>query len=103
MAKYIIHFKTNVEAWPTDPAAVLALWEGVVGAGTAMIDAGTISTVDWTSNMEGYATVEADSKAAAIEVGAAFFPFFSQSIEEVVPWAEATAAILAGARAAAEG
>ena len=103
MPKYIIHFHANPEAWPTDPAAVLALWEGVVPAGTALIDAGTLSTVDWISNLEGYATLEADSKAAAIEVGAAFFPFFGQSIEEVVPWAEATAAILAGARAAAEG
>ena len=27
-AKYLIHFKANPEAWPTDPAAVLALWEG---------------------------------------------------------------------------
>lgn len=103
MAKYIIHFKANPEAWPTDPAAVLALWEGALGAATAMIDAGTISMIDWSSNAEGYATLEADSKAGAIEVSAAFFPFFSQSIEEVVPWAEATAAILAGARAAAEG
>ena len=53
--------------------------------------------------MEGYATLEAASKAAAIQVAAAFFPFFTQTIEEVVPWTEAAAAILAGVRAAAEG
>ena len=103
MAKYIIHFQANPEAWPNDPAAVLGLWEGVVSAATALLEAGTVSTIDWTSNSEGYATLEADSKAGAIEVTAAFFPSFSQSIEEVVPWAEASAAILAGARAAAAG
>ncbi len=53
--------------------------------------------------MEGYATLEAASKAVAIQVAAAFFPFFTQTIEELVPWSEASAAILAGVRAAAEG
>lgn len=103
MAKYIIHFETNVEAWPTDPAAVLAAWEGVVTGATALLDAGTVSSIDWASNTAGYAILEANSKVGALEVTAAFFPLFSQSIEEVVPWAEATTAILAGARAAAGG
>ncbi len=103
IAKYIIHFEANAEAWPTDPAAVLAIWEGVVPAATALLDAGTLSTIDWTSNTEGYATLEASSKAVVLEVTAAFFPLFNQSIEEVVPWAQATTAILAGARAAAGG
>ena len=103
MSKYIIHFTANPEAWPTDPAAALGLWEGVVGAATALLEGGTLSTIDWTSNTEGYATLNADSKAGVIEVTAAFFPLFNQTIEELVPWAEATAAILTGARAAAEG
>ena len=102
-AKYIIHFEANAESWPTGPATVLALWEGVVPAATALLDAGTVTTIDWTGNTEGYATLEANSKAGALEVTAAFFPLFSQAIEEVAPWAETTAAILAGARAAAGG
>ena len=102
MAKYIIHFKANAQAFPTDPSAAVELWEGTVAAATAFLDAGTLSTIAWTSNMEGYATLESASKAAPIQVAAAFFPFFTQTIEEVVPWTEA-AAILAGVRAVAEG
>ena len=101
MAKYMIHFHANPNAFPTDPAASLAVWEGAFGAGNAMLDAGVFAAIEWTSNMEGYATVEADSKAGAIQAAASFFPYFTQTIEELVPWAEASTAILAGARAAA--
>ena len=103
MAKYIIHFTANPQAWPTHATAAVELWEGTASAATALLDAGTLSTIDWTSNMEGYATLEAASQAVAIQVAAAFFPFFTQTIEELVPWSEASAAILAGGRAAAEG
>ncbi len=101
MAKYIIRFKTNPEAWPTDPAEVFALWEGVVGAGTALLEGGTLAEISWTSTLEGYAIMEASSKDAALGVATPFFPLFNQEIDEVVPWAEATSAILAGAKAAA--
>ncbi len=66
-----------------------------------MIEAGIFAAIEFTSNMEGYATVVADSKTAAVQASASFFPYFTQTIEEIIPWAEATAAILAGARAAA--
>jgi hypothetical protein len=103
MAKYLIHFHANANAFPTDPAATVEVWEGVIGAGSAMIEAGVFASIELTSNMEGYATVEADSKAGAIQATSAFFPYFTQTIEEIVPWAEASAAILAGARLAAGG
>ena len=43
MAKYIIRFKTNPAAWPTDPAEVLKAWEGVVSSSTALIENGTLA------------------------------------------------------------
>ena len=101
MAKYIIRYQANPAAWPIDPAAVLALWEGVVEAGTAAIAAGVFSEVHWTSGISGYAYVEATSKDAAIAATTPFFPLFTQDIEETTPWTEATAAILSGARAVA--
>ena len=101
MAKYFIQFQANLAAWPVDPAQVLVLWEGVVAGGTAMIENGTFSEVNFTSGLAGYAIVEAESKDAALAATTPFFPLFTQTIEEAVPWTEATAAILAGARAAA--
>lgn len=101
MAKYLIHFVANASAFPTDPAATLAVWEAAISAGNAMIDAGVFTAIEFISNMEGYATVEAESKSRAIQASASFFPYFTQNIDEVVAWGDATAAILAGARAAA--
>ena len=101
MAKYIIRFKTNSEAWPANPAEVLALWEGVIGGANALLEGGTLEEISWTSGLEGYAIMEASSKDAVIGVVTPFFPLFDQEISEVVPWAEATSAILRGAKAAA--
>ncbi|HJN91831.1 MAG TPA: hypothetical protein QGF05_03760 [Dehalococcoidia bacterium] len=101
MARYIIRFQANPAAWPIDPAQTLALWEGVVTAGTVAIEDGTFSDVVWTSGISGYAVVDAESKDGAIAATSPFFPLFTQSIEEGVSWTEATTAILAGARAAA--
>ena len=84
-----------------DPVERLALWEGVIAGAEALLESGTLSEINFTSNMAGYTTLDAPSKEAAIEVGAAFFPLFSQEIDEVVPWVEAKAALLAGARSAA--
>ena len=101
MAKYVIRYRANPVAWPTDPVERLALWEGVIAGAQALLDSGALSEINFTSNMAGYTTLEASSKQAGIEVGAAFFPLFSQEIEEIVPWEEAKAALLAGAKSAA--
>ena len=45
--------------------------------------------------------MEASSKDAVFAVVTPFFPLFDQEIDEVVPWAEASSAILSGAKAAA--
>ena len=100
MAKYIINYQANPAAWPVDPAERLALWEGVIAGAQALLDSGTLSEINFTSNLAGYTTLEAASKAAAVEIGAAFFPLFTQEILEVLPWDEAKAAILAGAQSA---
>ncbi len=100
MAKYIIRFQANPDAWPTDPAEVLKAWEGVVVGGTALLESGTLAEINYTSNLAGYAIMEATSKEAAIGLATPFFPLFNQEIDEAVPWAEATAAILGAAKAA---
>ena len=101
MAKYIIRFKTNPAAWPTDPAEVLKAWEGVVSSSTALLENGTLAEANWTSGLAGYAIMEASSKDAVLKVTTPFFPLFNPEIDEAVPWAEATAAILGAAKAAA--
>ena len=53
VAKYIIRFKANPEAWPADPAEVLLLWEGVIGGAGALLESGTLTELNWTSNLAG--------------------------------------------------
>ncbi len=101
MAKYIIRFQANPEAWPADPAEVLALWEEVVAGGNALLEDGTVAEINWTSDLAGYAIMESSSKDAVLGVTTPFFPLFNQEIEEAVPWAEATSAILDRAKEAA--
>ena len=103
MAKYVIRYQANPESWPSDPVERLAVWEQVIAGAQALLDAGTLSEINFTSNMAGYTTLEAPSKAAATEVGAAFFPLFSQEVDEILPWDEAKVALLAGAKSAAGG
>ena len=101
MAKYIIRFQANPEAWPADPADVLALWEEVIGSGNALLEDGTVAEINWTSDRAGYAIMESSLKDAVLGVTTPFFPLFNQEIDEVVPWAKATSAILDSAKAAA--
>ena len=101
MPKYLIHFEANPSVWPSDPAQVAAIWESVMPAAKQMLEQGVFEQVGWVSNIEGYALLEADSKAGVIRVAAGFFPLFDQEIMEFTPHSEATEAIVAGAKAAA--
>ena len=101
MPRYIIRFKANPAAWPTDPAALVGIWEGVIAGGNRLLADGTLSEIGWISNTEGYALLQAPSKDVALGVATPFFPFFSQEIDEAVPWEKGAAAILGGARTAA--
>lgn len=103
MAKYVIRFQANPESWPTDPVERLALWEQVIAGAQGLLDSGTLSEINFTSNMADYTTLEAPSKAAPTSVAADFFPLFSQQVDEILPWDEAKAALLAGAKSAAGG
>jgi len=102
MPKYIVHYKVNPSGWPSDPSEVLAMWEGALAGAKQMQEQGLFEEINWVSNLEGYAVTEADSKAAVIGRVAAFFPLFTQDVMELTPHAEASEAILAGAKMAAE-
>lgn len=102
MPKYIVHYKVNPSGWPGDPSEVLALWEGALAGANQMLEQGLFEDINWVSNLEGYAVAEADSKAAVMRMVAAFFPLFTQDVMELTPHAEASEAILAGAKMAAE-
>ena len=102
MPKYIVHYKVNPSGWPGDPSEVLAMWEGALAGANQMLEQGLFEEINWVSNLEGYAVAEADSKAAVIRMVAAFFPLFTQDVMELTPHAEASEAIIAGAKMAAE-
>jgi hypothetical protein len=102
MPKYIVHYEVNPSGWPSDPSEVLAMWEGALAGANQMLEQGLFEDISWVSNLEGYAVAEADSKAAVMRMVAAFFPLFTQDVMELTPHAEASAAILAGAKMAAE-
>ncbi len=98
MSTFQIHFRANPALWPTDPQDSLALWERSAQGADAMLESGALRDLYFVSAAEGYANVDADSKSAAIAVCAAFFPNFTQEIQELVPWDQAKEAILGSAR-----
>ena len=66
MAQYIIRFKANPDVWPFDPEELLALWQGVVDGGNALLEGGTVAEIHWTSDLAGYAIMEAPSRDAVL-------------------------------------
>jgi hypothetical protein len=98
MSKYMILFKANPSAWPSDPKQVLAIWEGAMAGTERLLKEGQLKEVGWFTNSEGYAIVESESKDKVLEIVNHFFPFFSQEIHEIVPWDRAKEALLSSAR-----
>ena len=97
MPTYMTHFKCNYEAWPTDAAGQKAAWAEIIKSqNNNLKEGGPVSFVGWVNNSEGYALLEANSKAEVVEVCARFWPLFHNDIMELVPGAEAGKAILAG-------
>ena len=103
MATYMINWKANPAVWPSDPSDVLAVWEGALAGGSRMLASGAFKEIRWTSNSSGYAVAECDSKAEALAICTPFFPYFSQTVDETVPWEAARDAVLSAARQAAGG
>ena len=103
MATYLIHFKANPVAWPNNPQDVLGVWEGAVAGADQQLQSGQLKDILCISVTEGYAVAECNSKAEAIGLATPFFPWFSHTITEMVPWNQAKEAVLAAARASANG
>ena len=100
MSKYLVHFKVNPSAWPSDPAQVAEIWERAMAGGNHLLDQGLFEQIGWVSGLEGYGLVEAGSKAGVMELVTGFYPLFSQDIMEFTPHPEAGKAIVAGAKMA---
>ena len=101
MTKYIVLFKAENSLFPTDPKQLLKLWEGILGGAEQLFKFG-MKDLGWFSPREGYAIVEAESKAKLLELVSAFVPLYSQEIQEIAPFAEAKEALLASARRSAQ-
>lgn len=100
MPKYVIEFAANPAAWPSDPKQVLATWEGVLDGAEMLIKEGLIEEVNWFSGTEGFAIIEARTKADAVGIVTPFFPLFSQQIREIVAFDDAKQSIIAGLKKA---
>ncbi len=100
MSRYMILFRANLFAWPTDPKGLLALTEKVAAGGDYQLKTGQLKEIGWFSNTEGYAIAEG-SMEKAIELAYSYNPYYSQEIREMVPWEKGKEALLASARAAA--
>jgi len=101
MPKYMVLYHTNPERWPTDPKQALAIWEATAKGADQLLKMGMAKEIGWFTNLEGYTVFEAESKEKVLEMVTPFFPFFSETIHEVVPYEKGRDAILAGARRAA--
>ena len=100
MARYLVLWKANPAAWPTDPKESLAVLEGATAGGDALLLSGAIKELGWLTPQEGYALFEADSKEAVLGMINGFFPHYIQDVREVVPWESGKNALLASARQA---
>ena len=95
MPKYVVEFATNPTAWPSDPKQVLEIWESVLGGAETLSKQGVIAEVNWYSGTDGFAIIEASTKADAVGIVAPFFPLFSQQIREIVTFDDAKRSIIA--------
>jgi muconolactone delta-isomerase len=102
MPKYMVHFKADPSSWPSDPSEILTMWEGVVAGANQLLEQGLFEGNYWVGPHEGYALIDAESKAAVIRMTTPFFPLFTQHIMELTPHPEAGEALLAGAKMAAD-
>jgi hypothetical protein len=101
MPRYLVLWKANPAAWPTDPKQYLAVLEGATGGGDQLLKQGAAKELGWVTPQEGYALFEADSKESVLGMVQGFFPYYTQDVREVVPWDAGKQAILASARQAA--
>lgn len=97
MPHYINHFTCNPGAWPIDRKEHIEAWKAMVADANQLVDDDSpVKFTGWINNTEGYVLLEADSKAEVIRLCARFWPLFHNDIMEIVPEAEAGAAIMAG-------
>ncbi len=101
MARFLVLFRANPSVWPTDPKQALAVLEGAFPGADQLLASGAIKEAGWFTAQEGYALFEADSKDRVLGMVHSFFPYWSQDIHEIVPWDQATQALLGSARQAA--
>lgn len=101
MPRYMVLYRANPAAWPTDPKQALAVLERVMAGGDYLLKGGSLKEVGWFTPQEGYGIFETDSKEKVLELVEPFFPYYSQDIHEIVSWEKGKQAMLAGARAAA--
>ncbi len=98
MSRYMVLFKGNPSAWPTDPKQILAVWEAVIAGGDQLLKMGPLKEVGWFTPLEGYAMFETDSKEKMLGMVSPFFPYYTQEIHEIVSWEKAKEALLSSAR-----
>ena len=101
MSRYMVLYRANASAWPTDPKQALAVLEGVIAGSDQLLTMGALKEVGWFTPQDGYAIFEADSKEKVLGMVQPFFPYYSQDIHEIVPWDKAKEALLGSAREAA--
>jgi hypothetical protein len=99
--RYLLTWKANESAWPTDPKQVLAILQEVFASADQLLESGAAKELNWLTAQEGYGIFEADSKARVLGLVQGFFPLYSQDVREVAPWEDAKQAILDSARQAA--
>lgn len=101
MSRYLILFEAENSLFPTDLKELLHLWEGILAGADQLFNLG-MKDLGWFSPREGYAIIEAESKAKLLGLVSAFFPLYNQEIREIASHAEAKEELLASARRSAQ-
>ena len=53
MSRYMVSWKANPSAWPTDPKQALTVIEGAIAGGDQLIKAGAAKELNWFTPQEG--------------------------------------------------
>ena len=75
MPRYMVLYKANPAAWPVDSKQALAVWEGVIAGGDALLKTGALQEVGWFTDQEGYGIFDADSKDIVLGMIQPFAPY----------------------------
>lgn len=98
MSRYLVLWSANPAVWPTDPKQAVAVLEAADGGVKQLQKSGALADIGWLTAQDGFAIFEAGSKEQVLGMVHGFYPWYKQTVQEIVPFEHGVEAIMATAR-----